>query len=107
MDPPMSDDHHFRREDRTARWQRIAGHLAEHPEDTEIALQNIERWLSWGRIHPGPALEWRRIILEAKTSPEAWRSFLDDLARPDHDSNRLKSCSPFVGLPLEAGSAQK
>ena len=37
---PTTDDHHFRREDRVLRWQRIAGHIAEHPTDLSIALEN-------------------------------------------------------------------
>jgi hypothetical protein len=41
-----ADDHHFRRGDRAARWQRIASHIAKHPEDLAISLANIERWLS-------------------------------------------------------------
>jgi len=96
----MSDDFHFRREDRTIRWRRIAEHLASHPDDVGIALENIERWLDWGRVHPAPLLEWRDRILAAKGSEEAFREFIEALAKNDHDSNPLKSCSPFVGLPL-------
>jgi len=40
-----TEDHHFRREDRSIHWQRIAAHMAAHPEDFSIPLANIERWL--------------------------------------------------------------
>ena len=93
----MSDDYHFRRENRATRWKRIAAHLALHPNDLEIALENIERWLAWGRVHPAPILEWRRRILAAKSSQEAFREFLEELSKDDCDSNPLKSCSPFAG----------
>jgi len=95
-----TDDHHFRREDRASRWRRIAAHLADHPGDLRIALENIERWLTLGRVHPGPILEWRRRILTAQASAEALREFLDYVALDDHDSNTLKSCSPFAGLTV-------
>ena len=42
------DDHHFCREDRTVKWQRIAAHISAHPEELEIALENIDRWLDLG-----------------------------------------------------------
>lgn len=101
----MADDFHFRREDRTTRWQRIAEHLSRNPEDLEIALENIERWLSWGRVNRGPILEWRARILVAKSSEENLREFLDDLIRDDCNSNPLKSCSPFAGLPFSSESS--
>ncbi|MES2661244.1 MAG: hypothetical protein V4689_21675 [Verrucomicrobiota bacterium] len=102
MDSPTthSDDHHFRREDRTVRWQRIAGHIAAHPEDLSIALDNIERWLALGRVHPAPLIDWRSRILAAQGSPAAFEEFIRFLAAPNHDDGPLKSCSPFAGLPL-------
>jgi len=100
----MSDDFHFRREDRGERWQRIADHLARNPDDVDIALENITRWLDRGRVHPGPILEWRRRIVAARSSEEAFRRFLDELSRNDCDANPLKSCSPFVGLPFSSTS---
>ncbi len=95
-----ADDHHFRREDRTLRWQRIASHIEKHPEDLAIPLANCERWLSLDRVHPAPLREWQRLINAARSSPEALRDFVQFLAAPDHDAQPLKSCSPFVGLPL-------
>ena len=94
------DDHHFRREDRTLRWQRIACHLAEHPDDLAIPLANCQRWLAAGRVHPAPLLEWQRLIHTAQSSPAALHDFIQFLAAPNHDAQPLKSCSPFVGLPL-------
>ena len=95
-----ADDHHFRREDRAVRWQRIASHIAEHPENLAISLANCDRWLSLGRVHPAPLLEWQRLIHAAQSSPEGLHDFILFLAAPNHDAQPLKSCSPFVGLPL-------
>ncbi len=95
---PSTDDHHFRREDRVLRWQRIAGHIAAHPADLVIALDNIDRWLALGRVHPAPLIEWQDRIHAAQNSPEAFQEFIAYLAAPNHDSERIKSCSPFAGL---------
>jgi hypothetical protein len=95
-----ADDHHFRREDRAVHWQRIASHIGEHPENLAIALANCERWLLLGRVHPVPLLDWQRLIHAAQQSPEALHDFIGFLAAPNHDAEVLKSCSPFVGLPL-------
>jgi hypothetical protein len=69
-----------------------------HPEDLTIALENIERWLRLGRVHAGPLHEWRRRIEVARGSAGEWEAFLAFLAEPNHDSERIKSCSPFAGL---------
>jgi hypothetical protein len=95
-----ADDHHFLREDRTLLWRRISAHLTEHPEDLRIPLENIERWIKSGRLHPAPLIDWRERILAARESPVAFDKFIAFLAEPNHDSERIKSCSPFVGLPL-------
>ena len=100
-----TDDHHFRREDRTLHWQRIAAHVAAHPEDLVLPLANIERWLALGRVHPGPLLEWRRRLMAARTSPAALDTLVDFLAAPNHDAELLKSCSPFAGLRLAEPAA--
>ncbi len=93
-----NDDHHFLREDRAARWQRIAGSVRGNPRNLDIALGNIDRWLTLGRAHPAPLLDWRVRIFYASKSPEAFAEFIVFLAAPNHDSFPLKSCSPFVGL---------
>jgi hypothetical protein len=95
-----TDDHHFLREDRAVRWQRIAGHIAEHPEDLAIPLANCERWLALDRVHPAPLREWQSLIHAAQNSPEALHDFIRFLAAPNHDAQPLKSCSPFVGMAL-------
>jgi len=100
-----ADDHHFLREDRTLLWRRIASHIAEHPDDLAIALENCDRWLAFGRVHPAPLLEWKRLIHRAQGSHEAFLDFVAFLAAPNHDSEPIKSCSPFVGLPLLESSA--
>ncbi len=58
-----------------ARWKKLARHLRDHPEAFDIALENLDRWEKWGRVHPAPLHEWRRRILEARSSPSA----MDDL----------------------------
>jgi hypothetical protein len=95
---PSTDDHHFRREDRVVRWQRIAAHIAAHPADLSLALNNIDRWLALGRVHPAPLIEWQDRIHAAQNSPEALQDLVAFLAAPNHDSERIKSCSPFAGL---------
>ncbi len=92
------EDPHFHKRDHVARWQRIAAHLAIHPEDFEIALENLDRWEKLGRVHPRPIREWRALIQAACQSPEAMRELLAWLAAPNHDAEPLKSCSPFVGI---------
>lgn len=101
-----ADDHHFRREDRQSLWLRIARHIEQHPEDLNIALENLDRWLALGRVHPGPIHEWRRRIAAARQSPAGMRDLLDFMAAPNHDSEPIKSCSPFVGLPIEESSTR-
>jgi hypothetical protein len=95
---PTTDDHHFRREDRALRWQRIAAHIAEYPADLSIALDNIDRWLALGRVYPAPLLEWRDRIHAARISSDEFEDFIAFLTAPNHDSERIKSCSPFAGL---------
>lgn len=96
----IADDHHFRREDRTLRWQRIARHIEAHPEDLVIALENLDRWQALGRVHPAPIHNWRQRIHAAQASEEGMRSLLQYMAEPNHDSEPIKSCSPFVGLSV-------
>jgi hypothetical protein len=95
-----ASDHHFLREDRVVRWQRVARHVLKFPEDLRIALENLDRWEALGRVHPGPIREWRERILAAQQSEAALQELVAFLSAPNHDSEPLKSCSPFVGLPL-------
>lgn len=95
-----SDDHHFRREDRALLWRRIARHIEGHPDDLAIALENLERWQALGRVHPGPIHDWRQRIHAAQASSEGMRALVRFMAEPNHDSEPIKSCSPFVGLPM-------
>ena len=59
----------------------------------------MDRWLKLGRVHPAPLNEWRARILAARKSEESFDELIRFLAAPNHDSERIKSCSPFVGLP--------
>lgn len=93
-------DPHFIRKDHAARWRRIAAHLRDHPAHFRIALENLDRWESWGRTHSGPLQEWRSRILAAQSDPAAMTTLLAWLAEDNHDAEPLKGCSPFVGIPL-------
>lgn len=99
VDAVSAGDHHFRREDRASHWRHLARHVEAHPEDLAIALENLDRWQALGRVHPGPILEWRRRIQAARSSAEGMRALLRFMEEPNHDSEPIKSCSPFVGLP--------
>ncbi len=94
-------DPHFRIKDHAARWRRIAEHLRAQPGDFAIALENLDRWEHRGHVHPTPLREWRRRIQVAQASPADMEDLLAWLAEPNHDAEPLKSCSPFVGLPVE------
>jgi len=94
----LLEDPHFRPRDHTAHWQNLASHLAAHPEDFDIALENLDRWENLARVHPGPIHEWRARIHRARQSPQAMRDLLTYLVTPNHDAEPLKSCSPFVGI---------
>jgi hypothetical protein len=82
-------DHHFRREDREVMWRRIARHIDAHPGDLAIALDNLDRWESLGRVHPGPIHEWRGRILAARESREHLRALIDFLEIPIELTPRL------------------
>lgn len=95
-----TNPHLLRPTDQEAQWRNLAAHLRSHPEDLDIALENINRWEQWGRTHPAPLHEWRTRIHAARQSNQAFEQFLDFLSTPDVDENPLKSCSPFVGIPV-------
>ncbi|WP_338690433.1 hypothetical protein [Haloferula helveola] len=97
-----ASDHHFNREDRSRKWKRIAAHLRDHPEDLAIALENMDRWETLGRVHPEPIRCWRERIRTAMASDAGMNALIGFLEAPNHDSEPIKSCSPFVGLPLRA-----
>lgn len=48
MIPMSAADHHFRREDRTALWLRIARQIEQHSGDLAIVLENLDRWQALG-----------------------------------------------------------
>ena len=72
-------------------WSGCAGHPVE-------ARAFGDRWLALDRVHPAPLLDWRDRIHAAQNSPEAFQDLVAFLAAPNHDSERIKSCSPFAGL---------
>gem|GEM_PF-3044743 len=63
---PITNDHHFLKEDRAVRWHRIAGLVRENPGNLDVALGSIARWLALGRGQPAPMLDWRERIVIAR-----------------------------------------
>ncbi len=96
----MPDDFHLYRKDRRLHWHEIAATVRENPGLLQVPLGNIERWLAKGRLHPAPLQEWKRRILLAQSSPEDFQQLLAFMEADNHDSEPLKSCSPFVGFDL-------
>lgn len=97
-----TDDFHCFRSDPLIRWQGIAAALETNPAAWEWALANIERWLSQGRVHPAPLLEWRQWLLEGSREQSKREALLQALRHPPEDAHQdqLRSCSPFVGGPF-------
>lgn len=91
-------DPHLFRPDRRRLWNRIALKLEGSRDSLHLPLENIERWLQHGRLHPAPLLEWRDRLTKAQASDEAWFELLNFLKADNCDEESLKSCSPFVGL---------
>lgn len=96
----LANDHHFQREDRALLWNRLARHIEANPNDLVVALENLDRWQALGRVHQGPIHEWRKRIQAAQTSESGMRALIEFMAEPNHDSEPIKSCSPFVGLRI-------
>ncbi len=96
------EDPHLFRPDRRRLWNQIAHKLESSRDCIGLPLANIERWLKQGRLHPSPLLEWRHRLTQAQRSDEAMASLLAFLRKDNHDSETLKSCSPFVGLLSQA-----
>jgi len=97
----MLEDPHFRPRDHAERWRRLAAHLRRHPEDFSIAVETLDRWEAWGRTHPGPIREWRARIAAAQRGSAAMADLLAWMAEDNHDTEPLKSCSPFAGIALD------
>jgi hypothetical protein len=96
-----SDFHYFRSEP-LVRWRGIAAVLETQPEAWEWALENIQRWLAQGRLHPAPLLEWREWLLEGRKEQAKRAALLEALRYPPANAHedQLRSCSPFVGGPF-------
>jgi hypothetical protein len=93
----MFPDPHFRPKD-PQRWQRLVEHLLCNPDGFAIALENLQRWEDWGRVHPGPHHEYPAKIKTAFEDPDQMTAFLDWQAADNEDSEVLKGCAPFVGV---------
>ena len=97
-----ASDFHCFRSDPLVRWRRIAAVLEAQPEAWEWARANIERWLSQGRLHPAPLLEWQQWLQQGCQEPAKREALLEALRHPPTDAHQdqLRSCSPFVGGPF-------
>ena len=97
-----TEDFHCFRSDPLIRWQAIAAALETNQAAWDWALANVERWLSQGRLHPAPLLEWRQWLLDGSQDPAKRAALLEVLRRPPEDAleDQLRSCSPFVGGPF-------
>lgn len=91
-------DPHLFRPSRERLWQALAQRVKADPACLELPLANIERWLGQGRLQKGPLLEWRKRLEAARHSKLELVALTDWMAAPNHDSEPLKSCSPFPGL---------
>lgn len=91
-------DPHLYRPDRVLMWNAIADRIQSDSDCLSFALDNIESWLKSGRLHPAPLREWRERITEAFSNTREMFLFLQYLREDNHDSEQLKSCSPFPGL---------
>ena len=96
----LSDPHLFR-PNRKLLWQTLAQRVRTDPACLEVPLANIERWLAQGRLQAAPLLEWRKRLEGARCSAAALVALTDWMEAPNHDSEPLKSCSPFPGLLSE------
>lgn len=94
-------DPHLFRPSRERLWQALAQRVKADPRCLELPLANTERWLGQGRLQAAPLLEWRRRLEGAKRSMPELMALTEWMAAPNHDSEPLKSCSPFVGLLSE------
>lgn len=97
----LSDPHLFR-PDRRKLWLALADRVESDPQAFDIALGNIDRWLARGRLQAAPLLEWRHRLEAARSNPNHMAQLLAWMRADNHDSEPLKSCSPFPGLLSEA-----
>ena len=68
------------------------------PSRLSLPLENIERWLASGRLHPAPLTEWKSRLEAASKEPGAWAALIAWMRADNYDEEPLKSCSPFPGL---------
>lgn len=96
------EDPHLFRPCRERLWRTLAERVKSDPACLALPLANIDRWLARGRLQAAPLLEWRKRLEAARRSEEELAALLDWMEAPNHDSEPLKSCSPFPGLLSES-----
>jgi hypothetical protein len=96
------EDPHLCRPSRERLWQELAERVRRDPSSLDLPLANIERWLAQGRLQAAPLLEWRKRLEGARRSEMELAALTGWMEEPNHDSEPLKSCSPFPGLLSEA-----
>ena len=78
------------------RFHAIADKLEADPSLLSIPLENIRRWAAAGHSHARWHEQWRRLLSEARESPEALHRLTARLRNDEYDE--LKGFEPFVGL---------
>ena len=98
----MLSDPHLFRPSRKRLWEALACKVEKDPSCLSLPLSNIDRWLARGRIQTAPLIEWRSRLLLALKSPQSLNELIVWMKSDNHDSEPLKSCSPFPGLLTDA-----
>ena len=70
-----------------------------------IPLDNIDRWIASGHTAPHRLEEWRRTILEARVSAEAFNRLLQLLRDSSETTERAREFAPFAGVLTAAERA--
>ena len=76
----------------------VADKLERNPALLNIALENIDRWLSQGHGVARHLEEWREKILHAERSSEGLQALLNLLRDRSETAERFKEYAPFAGI---------
>ncbi len=76
----------------------IADKIEADPGLLAIPLANIDRWLAKGHHAKKRLLEWRRVVIAAARTAEAFSALLSLLRDDSEDARYLKGFAPFPGI---------
>ncbi|MDX2227534.1 MAG: hypothetical protein SFY92_10665 [Verrucomicrobiae bacterium] len=76
----------------------IATKLEQNPALLQIALDNIDHWMSLSDDGKRHLLMWRERILRARENPEEFRKLMDFLRSPKEDALEMQGYTPFPGV---------